>query len=157
MARISAKVSQAEEWAATVRKVKALPRELKTTISRRGRRIADPLAREVRSAQMGSSEAMVRRMAGTTKGTVRAGIPTVVTGGQPYAIGAEFGGQRKRKTHYSTSRLGRRYIVVLRRSTMQFRQHRGTEGYEVYPAVREAGPLLRKEFEDLIAEVIGDL
>jgi hypothetical protein len=66
---------------------------------------------------------------------MKGGVPSVTAGGKPYTMGAEYGGRHRHTTHYSTSRLGRRYLIVQRASTMQFRPHRGQEGYFFTPTI----------------------
>lgn len=126
-------------WDSSIRAMRAMPREIKTETSRRGRDLAEPLARELRAAghAQGSHAA---RVADTVKSGMRAGTPTVVARGKPYTMGSEWGGGILRRTYYSTSRRGRRYLIVQRHTTRQFRPHRGQEGYWFTPTFSAGGP-----------------
>lgn len=142
-------------WTGTINAVRALPREIKTEVSRRGRRLAEPLAREIR-AEAASQGSHAAGVAPTVKAGMKAGIPSVKAGGKPYTMGAEFGGRIRRTTHYQTHRTTRtRYIVVQRRSTMQFRPHRGQEGYFFWPTIRDRSDVVLKPWRELVDDVIA--
>jgi len=137
--------------------MRGIPREVKTEVSRKGRTLAEPLAREIRAAgtSQGSHAASVAR---TVASTMKAGVPGVRAGGKPYTMGSEWGGRRRRTTYYSTSRLGRRYLVVSRHTTMQFRQFRGKRGYWFTPTIHEdrGREVVFRAWADLVDEVLRE-
>ena len=102
-----------------------------------------------------TSDATSATVAATITSGMKAGVPTVSGGGLPYTKGAEFGGRIRRTTHYSTSPRGTRYIVVLRRSTQQFRPHRGREGYFFWPTVRDSSEVVLKPWRELVDDVVA--
>ena len=113
--------------------------ELERTLRRSAAQIARPMAKKVKAAQLASSERQVSsRMAPTTKATSDRGLPAVVSGaGVPFAMGAEYGGQR-RVNLVGQPVYGRPPSRLYRkRSTMQFRPHRGRTGYEIWPTIRK--------------------
>lgn len=127
----------AEGWEDSIRTMRALPSDVRREVSRRGRPIiADPVARMMKS-EGGSQGRHAAAVARTVKTGMRNGQPTIKAGGPPYTLGSEFGGRKSRKVAYATtSRLGKRYVVV-RRTTMQFLTHRGQEGYWFFPTIRD--------------------
>jgi hypothetical protein len=140
--------------------MRAMPRSIKGEVSRRGRKLAEPLVREVRAEghKQGSHAA---RVADTAKSGMRGGIPTVTAGGRlPYTMGSEWGGRIRRTTYTSTSPRGKSFRVVARHTTMQFRQHKGQEGYWFTPQLtsgsrgREA---VLNAWADLIDDVMAKL
>lgn len=147
-------------WESSIRAMKAMPTTLKREVSRRGRTIAEPLAVEIRSAGR-SQGSHAARVATTVKSGTRAGVPTVTGGGRlPYVLGSEWGGQRRRKTYTSTSPLGRRYLIVQRRTTMQFRPFKGREGYWFTPTFSRNGRgnrAVMRAWADLVDDVVGKL
>lgn len=145
-----------DAWERLGQQVRSLPRAVKSELRKDALQIAKPLADAVRAAQRGSSEKHANRMAATTRATVSQGLPTVRSGGLPYSVGAEFGGGLKVKSYTSTSPLGTRYVIVGRHTTMQYRRHRGTEGYEIYPTVREDSQAVLRGFEDVVDRVIDE-
>lgn len=125
-------------WATSINAIRAMPREVKSEVSRQGRRLAEPLADELRRDGVGQGS-HAARVAGKVRSTVKAGVPAVSASGLPYVSGSEYGGGLRRTTYYSTSRRGRRYLVVARHTTRQFRPFRGTEGYWWNPTLRGPG------------------
>ena len=156
MAGLSVAAS-APGWESSIRAMRGIPREVKTEVSRKGRTLAEPLAREIRAAgtSQGSHAASVAR---TVASTMKAGVPGVRAGGKPYTMGSEWGGRRRRTTYYSTSRLGRRYLVVSRHTTMQFRQFRGKRGYWFTPTIHEGRgrEVVFRAWADLVDEVLRE-
>jgi hypothetical protein len=75
-------------------------------------------------------------------------------GGQGLAAtlfwGAEFGGQKRRKTYLGTSKHGKRYLIKRRRTTMMFQIHLGTRGYFYLPTLREDLRGINGRIEDAI-------
>ena len=147
--------ASAPGWESSIRAMRAMPRELKTEVSRRGRDLAEPLAREIRAAGHGQGS-HAARVAGTVKSTMKAGVPAVTAGGLPYTQGSEWGGGIRRTTYYSTSPLGRRYLVVGRHTTRQFRPFKGKEGYWFTPQL-EAGSSGREAVLDAWARLVDDV
>lgn len=119
--------ASAPGWDSSIRAMRAMPATLKREVTRQSRTLAEPLAREIRAAghAQGSHAA---RVADTVRSTARSGVPTVSATGKPFTMGSEYGGGRRRRTYYSTSRAGRRYLVVQRATTKQFRVFR-KQGY----------------------------
>lgn len=116
--------------------MRAMPRELKTQVTKQGRKLAEPLAVEIRAVghSQGSHAGSVANK--VTSG-MKAGVPSVRATGLPYVAGSEWGGGHGTTTYYSTSPRGRRYLIVARHTTMQFRPHKGSEGYWFTPTVHE--------------------
>jgi hypothetical protein len=68
--------------------------------------------------------------------------------------GGEYGGRKSKKVVYATrSPLGRPYIIK-RRTTMQFLQWLGREGYFFWPTVRDALKRLTKETEEIVGKTL---
>jgi hypothetical protein len=147
--------ASAPGWESSIRAMRAMPRELKTQVSKRGRTLAEPLAKEIRTAgkAQGSHTA---RVADTVKSGMKAGVPSVTAGGKPYTMGSEWGGGRRRTTYYSTSPRGRRFLVVGRHTTRQFRPYKGHAGYWFTPEL-EAGSRGREAVLDAWAELVDDV
>lgn len=144
-------------WATSINALRSVPREIKTEVSRRGgRELAEPLAREIR-AEGNSQGSHAGRVADTVKSSMKAGAPSVTAGGPPYTMGSEYGGGLRRTTYYSTSRLGRRYLVVGRHTTRQFRTFRGRTGYWFTPTIQEGRgrDAVLKAWGALVDDVIG--
>lgn len=144
-------------WEASIRALASVPREIKTEVSRRGgRELAEPLAREIR-AEGHSQGSHAARVADRVRSSMKAGAPTVTASGLPYVMGSEYGGGFRRTSYYSTSRLGRRYLIVGRHTTRQFRPHRGREGYWFTPTIREGRgrDAVLEGWARLVQDVIG--
>jgi hypothetical protein len=144
-------------WESTIRAMRSMPTGIKREVSRHGRQLAEPVAREIRAVgtSQGSHAASV---AANTKSSMRAGVPRVTAGGKPYTMGSEWGGQHRRTTYYSTSPLGRPYLITLRRSTMQFRVHKGQEGYWFTPTISDGGrgtEAVMQAWAELIDDVLS--
>lgn len=148
--------ASAPGWDQVIKSFRTVPREVKTETTRRGRQLAEPLARELR-AEARSQGSHSAKVAGTVESGMKAGVPSVKAGGRlPYTYGAEFGGQHRRTTYYGRSKLGSRYIIIRRRTTMQFRPHRGREGYWFTPTIREGRgrEQVLRAWADLVDDVI---
>jgi hypothetical protein len=151
--------ASAPGWDSTLSAMRAMPRDIKAEVSRRGRDLAEPLAAELRSsghAQGGQAA----RVADTVKSGMRGGIPNVTARGKPYTAGSEWGGGRRRSTYYGTSPLGRRYLIVQRHTTKQFRPHRGREGYWFTPTFSAGGrgrALVLAAWADLVDRIISEV
>lgn len=128
--------ASAPGWESSIKAMRAMPRELKTQVNRKGRTLAEPVAAALR-AEGHSQGSHAASVASTVQSSMRAGVPAVTARGKPYTAGSEWGGRHRRRTYYSTSPLGRRYLIVTRHTTMQFRPHRGQEGYWFTPTVQE--------------------
>lgn len=143
-------------WETSIRAMKSMPRTLKTEVSRRGRTLAEPLAREVRA--VGNAQGShAGRVADTVKSGMKAGVPSVTAGGGlPFTMGSEWGGGRSTKTYYGTSRLGRRYLIVQRHTTRQFRPYKGQTGYWFTPTVQQGRgrEAVLQAWADLVDEVL---
>ena len=140
MPQLKASVRFDSSFAAFERKLQSAPPELKETLRRSAPQIAKPMAEAVKKAQSSSPERQVSsRMAPTTRATSENGLPAVVTGGPPFTMGAEYGGQRRIALTGQPvyGRMPRRQYR--KRLTMQFRPHRGRTGYEVWPTIRREG------------------
>lgn len=156
MAKLSVAAS-APGWESTISAMRAMPRTIKSEVSKRGRDIAEPLAKEIRS-EGNSQGSHAGSVADTVKSGMKAGVPAVTAGGKPYTMGSEWGGGIRRTTHYNTHRLsGRRYLVVNRASTRQFRPHKGNEGYWFTPTIQEGKgrQAVMKAWGDLVDDVIA--
>lgn len=69
--------------------------------------------------------------------------------------GGEYGGRKSRKVTYATrSPLGTAYVIK-RRTTMQFLQWLGHEGYFFWPAIRDAMKRLAKEQDEIVGKALG--
>jgi hypothetical protein len=142
-------------WDSSIKAMRAMPTKLKSEVSRRGRTLAEPLAAEVRA--VGHAQGShAGRVADTVKSGMKAGVPSVTAGGPPFTMGSEWGGGRKTKTYNSTSRLGRRYLIVRRHTTRQFRPFKGHTGYWFTPTVQEGRgrEAVLRAWADLVDEVI---
>lgn len=149
--------ASAPGWDASIRALASVPREIKSEVSRRGgRQLAEPLAREIRAEghRQGSHAGAV---AGSVRSGMRSGAPSVQAGGPPFTMGSEWGGGIRRTSYYSTSPLGRRYIVVARHTTRQFRTFRGGRGYWFTPTIQEGRgrDAVLRAWADLVDDVIG--
>ena len=136
---IQASVQYGPGWRAFQSKIRRAPPELEKTLRRAAPQIARPLAKKVQAAQRASSERQVSsRMAPTTKAISVGGLPAIVSGaGVPFAMGAEYGGQR-RVNRGAWPVYGKKPRArYAKRTTMQFRRHRGREGYEIWPTIRK--------------------
>lgn len=142
-------------WDSTVQAMRSLPASLKRETSRRGRTLAEPLAREIRvEGRLQGSHAA--RVADTVKSAMKAGVPSVRAGGLPYTMGSEYGGGRRRATYYGTSPLGRRYLIVQRATTKQFRPF-NKRGYWFTDAAHGRGrDAVLKAWAALLDDVIQD-
>lgn len=143
-------------WQSTIRAMRALPSEVKRETSRRAIDLARPLADKIamEGRRQGSHAASV---ADTVKASTRGGVPSIRAGGKPYTLGSEFGGGSRRTTYYSTHRTsGRRYLIVQRRSTAQFRPHRGREGYWWFPTIRDDSDLVLQKWREIVDSVLRD-
>jgi hypothetical protein len=149
--------ASAPGWESSIKAMRSMPRELKTQVSRRGRTLAEPLAREIR-AEGHSQGSHARRVADTVKSGMKAGVPSVSAGGKPYTMGSEWGGGIRRTTYYSTSRLGRRYLVVQRSTTKQFRPYKGKQGYWFTPTIQHGAgrEVVLKAWADLVDQVLRE-
>lgn len=149
--------ASAPGWESSIRAMKALPRSLKTEVSRRGRTLAEPMAREIR-AEGKSQGSHAGRVADTVKSGMKGGVPTVTAGGLPFTMGSEWGGGRRRTTYYSHSRLGRRYLIVQRATTQQFRPYRGRQGYWFTPTAQHGRgrDAVLKAWAELVDQVVED-
>jgi hypothetical protein len=154
MAGLSVGIS-APGWDSTIRAMRALPRDLKAEVRTKGSQLAQPVAQEVKAAgkAQGSHAASV---ADTVKPSVRNGSPSIKAGGLPYSYGSEFGGGIRRTTYYSTSPLGKRYLVLGRHTTKQFRPHR-TDGYWFFHTVLEGEgrEIALRQWAELIDDLVG--
>lgn len=142
-------------WETSIRTMRSMPRAVKTEVSRRGRSLAEPLAREIRTVghSQGSHAA---RVADTVKSGMKAGVPSVTAGGLPYTMGSEWGGGRRQRTYYGISPLGRRYLIVQRHTTRQFRPYKGQTGYWFTPTVQEGRgrEAVLQAWADLVDDVL---
>lgn len=116
--------------------LRAMPVELKKGIAEQGRAIADMVAQETAAAASTKAEALA---ASTIKRSgaqgVRAGNPSS-SAGQMF-FGTEFGGQ-------GTPR------------TMQFRPHRGKEGYFFWPKIRSMSRTILDMWTKVLEGVVKD-
>lgn len=152
MARISVAAS-APGWDSTIRSMKAMPTNLKREVSRQGRTLAEPLAQEIRAEghRQGGHAASV---ADTVKSGARSGVPTVSAGGKPFVMGSEYGGGRRRTTYTSTSPRGRRYLVVQRASTRQFRTFKKSGYWFTKAATGRGRDKVLKAWAKLVDDVV---
>ena len=133
-----------------------LPGILQKTIAKRARDLAEPLADDIKRAQSAAGSHS-GRMATTTQAVVIGGLPGVISGGSlPYAMGAEYGGQRKVNEYMRAPVYGRAVSSVYsKRTTMQFRPHRGTTGYEFWPTVNKASDSLLEGYRIVLDEALS--
>ena len=122
--------------------------------------IVSPLAADIRAAGMRSDGQS--RIASRSVVARNLAKPTLLGGyggGLPATLfwGAEFGGQSGKKKR--TARISRKNPpFVVRATTMQFRPHRGKEGYWFHPMLRRQLPeVSAKIYRVVISEVLGDL
>lgn len=149
--------ASAPGWESSIRAMKAMPASVKREVSRRSRTLAEPLAKEIRAVghQQGSHAA---RVADTVKSGARSGVPTVTATGKPYTMGSEYGGGRRRTTYSSTSPLGRRFLVVQRATTRQFRPFRKQGYWFTETAQRGRGrDAVLNAWGNLVDDVIKDI
>jgi hypothetical protein len=147
--------ASAPGWETSIKSMKAMPRSLKSEVSRQGRHLAEPLAREIR-AEGKRQGSHAGRVADTVKSGMKAGVPTVTAGGPPFTMGSEWGGGHRRTTYNSRSRLGRRFLVVQRHTTRQFRSFRGKTGWWFTPTISDSHTrkLVLKAWADLVDDVV---
>jgi hypothetical protein len=107
-----------------------LPRELRETNKAVAAKVAD--SARGRAHALGSTAAHV---APTIKASAGAQSAAASFGGVPEAAGAEFGGRG-------------------RPTTQQFLPHRGTEGYFVFPAIRDEAPHIEDEYRESLDKLI---
>lgn len=125
-------------WDTTIAAFRSMPADLKREVSRQSRTLSEPLATVLRasgSAQGSHAGAVARNVQSSTRG----GVPAVQASGLPYVMGSEYGGGLRTHTYYGTSRLGRRYLIVARHTTRQFRPFVGKRGYWWTPELEGNG------------------
>lgn len=146
-------------WDSTIRAMQALPRDVKREVARNGgRELAEPLAREIRTAGR-SQGSHAGAAADTVQSGMRSGVPVVKAGGKlPFTQGAEWGGGIRRRTYWTRSPRGTRYVVTLRHTTAQFRPWR-RQGYWFWGTVntgRGADAVMRA-WRDVVDRVLREL
>jgi hypothetical protein len=124
--------------AVQVRGLAEFQRELRKLDLAKDLRLANKEAAEVvaSAARARARGGVAAKTAPSVKAAAEQRRAKVTLGGAayPFAMGAEFGGQG-------------------RPTTMQFEPHRGTQGYFLYPAVRDT----REQFIDTYARVLDQL
>lgn len=124
-------------WETTIAAFRALPADIKRQANADARKLSEPLAQTLKASgtsQGSHAAAVAQRVRSSTSG----GVPAVVASGLPYVLGSEWGGGTRTTTYYSTSRTGRRYLIVQRHTTRQFRPH-NTDGYWWTPELKANG------------------
>lgn len=111
-----------------------LPTEVKKGADEQVRDIAKFVASETKSAARTRAE---RKAAGT----IRAQKNGVSLGG---------GGRRQAAGNMA---LGTEFGGGARRTTQQFRNHRGTQGYFFWPAIRNNSEKIKKMWDDMLDEI----
>jgi hypothetical protein len=154
MASLSIAAS-APGWESSITAMRAMPRNIKSEVSRRGRDLAEPLAVELRAAGHAQGS-HANRVADHVKSGMRAGMPTVTAKGLPYIMGSEYGGGHRRTTYFSTSPRGKQYVVVRRATTRQFAPYVGKTGKWWNPTIFEGdgSTAVLEAWADLVEDVI---
>ena len=156
MASFTATFEGTDELRALSRSLNAMPRAIRAEARRRSSVVAGPLAKAVQRAQGASPEGQVRRLASTVRTRTVRSIPTVTIGGLPYTYGAEYGGQRRVRTVRQPVFGNRNVQPYRKRTTMQFRRHRGTEGYEIGNVLRTNQTAVIEGYKRVIDGVADD-
>jgi hypothetical protein len=118
----------------TLRAFRALPKEVKDE--------ADDLVREI-----SGFVAEVTRDAASTKAEVKA-AESIRSQKNSVSIGG--GGKRDRAGNMA---LGTEFGGQARKTTMQFRKHRGRTGYFFWPTIRGNSEIIKKKWDDLLEKV----
>lgn len=118
----------------TLRAFRALPADVKKGADEQVREVA----RLVRDSTIAAASTPAERLAATTikaqKASVSLGGPRRAAG--QMALGTEFGGRR-------------------RKSTQQFRPHRGKDGYFFWPTIRANSTRIKAMWDQLLEDVIN--
>lgn len=116
------------------RDLKAISKDAQRELNEANVRIAKKEGSRAQAAAfaLGGVSALVAPGIVGSGGNAWAGIRL---GSHPAALGAEFGGQG-------------------RPTTMQFRPHRGTEGYAVYPTIRRDSEDIEREWTESITDLM---
>lgn len=125
------------------KRLNALPKTAQQEMREAAMAIADDEAARIRNAASSDSRQAAaiapfikarrdRVPAISAGGKRRAGVSGGALAGEIF-FGAEFGGQH----HKARTTTGRGGGFVIKRTTMQFRPHRGHEGYFFFPTLRE--------------------
>ncbi len=118
----------------TIRAFRKLPKEVRDLSDDLVREIPAFVARETRSAASTAAEVKAATTIKSQKNTVSLGGGGKKNRAGSMALGTEFGG-RGRKT------------------TQQFRVHRGRDGYFFWPTIRANSEVIKKMWDDLLEKV----
>lgn len=121
--------------------------------------IEDPLASKIRSNANGPHGALAASSVATTGGSK----PAIWLGrggglGADVAFGSEFGGRKPKKVqHPMTSRSRTSRYIIRRRTTMQFRGHRGRRGYWMIPTMEREFPNTVRKMDEIVMDVLSSV
>lgn len=122
----------------TMRRFRALPKDVKAAADEQVRAVAKYVASEAITAASTRAE---RKAAGTIKAqknTVSLGGGGKRQAAGSMALGTEFGGRG-------------------RPTTQQFRAHRGRDGYFFWPSIRANSSTIKQMWDDLVDELLEDI
>lgn len=122
----------------TLRKFRALPKDVKKGADEQVRAVAKFVAEETRKAASTPAERKAMSTIKSQKASVSLGGGGKKSRPGNMALGTEFGG-RGRKT------------------TMQFRPHRGRDGYFFWPTIRANSSKIKQMWDDLVDDLLKEV
>ncbi len=122
----------------TMRRFRALPRDVKAAADEQVRAVAKFVAAEAITAASTSAERKVSATIKAQKNTVSLGGGGKRSRAGNMALGTEFGGRG-------------------RTTTQQFRPHRGRDGYFFWPSIRSNSSTIKQMWDDLVDELLEDI
>jgi hypothetical protein len=118
----------------TMKVFRSLPKDIQAGADELVRDIARLVASEAQGAATTRAERKAATSIKAQKASVSIGSPSGAAG--QMALGTEFGGQR-------------------RKTTMQFRPHRGRQGYFFWPSIRSSSERIKRMWDELVDGLIG--
>jgi hypothetical protein len=140
---------EVDGYDAAKRKLRSLPAEARTGAREAAQRVAEMLAEEIRQRAASSGNALAQAVAGDV-GIVRGAQPNVKWPGSQSATFGRNGAPVKAVIY------GVEFGGGARPSTAQFRPHRGTEGYEFFPTVRDKADEIGALWETALDEWVDE-
>jgi hypothetical protein len=121
----------------TVRAFRALPADVKKGADEQVRAITQFVAQETRAAARTPAELKAATTIKAQKNSISLGGGGKRDRAGNMALGTEFGGQR-------------------RKTTMQFRSHRGKTGYFFWPTIRANSSKIKQMWDDVLSKALED-
>lgn len=122
----------------TVARFKALPKAVRDGADEEVREIARFVATEAKGAASTRAERKAAETIKAQKNTVSLGGGGRRQAAGSMALGTEFGGRG-------------------RRTTQQFRAHRGTQGYFFWPSIRRNSARIKQRWDDLVDRLAAEV